>query len=77
MDFVHLEFDGAVATITLDHPGGNRINFQMRDEIYATELLERMGRSMALGRSSAIQEYDHHQSIPRRMAAQSGRSAKS
>jgi hypothetical protein len=35
----------AVATITLDHPGGNRINFQMREEIYATDILERMGRS--------------------------------
>lgn len=32
--------------------------------IYATDLLERMGRSMALGRSSAVQEYDRHRSIP-------------
>ncbi len=33
MNFVHLEFDGAIATIMLDHPGGNRINFEMREEI--------------------------------------------
>jgi enoyl-CoA hydratase/carnithine racemase len=36
MNFVHLEFDCAIATITLDHPGGNRINFQMREEILHT-----------------------------------------
>ncbi len=36
MNFVHLEFDGAIATMTLDHPGGNRINFQMREEILHT-----------------------------------------
>lgn len=33
MTFIHLEFNEAIATVTLDHPGGNRINFQMREEI--------------------------------------------
>jgi hypothetical protein len=42
--------------------------------VYATDLFERMGRSLALGRSSAIQEHDHHQSIPRRMAAHGAQS---
>jgi hypothetical protein len=32
--------------------------------IYATDLFERMGRSMALGRSSAIQERGHHNLFP-------------
>ena len=35
--------------------------------ILATDLCERMGRSIALGRSNAIQEHDRHPSIPRRM----------
>lgn len=33
MNFVGLTLDGSVATITLRHPAGNRINFQMRQEI--------------------------------------------
>ncbi len=45
MTFVHLEFDGAVATVMLDHPTGNRINFQMREEILAA--CERVATSQA------------------------------
>ncbi|WP_263385500.1 enoyl-CoA hydratase/isomerase family protein [Granulicella arctica] len=33
MKFVHLEFSEQIATVTLDHPAGNRINFQMREEL--------------------------------------------
>lgn len=43
MNFVHLEFEGAIATMTLDQPGGNRINFQMREEILQT--VERVAAS--------------------------------
>jgi enoyl-CoA hydratase/carnithine racemase len=35
MQFTHLEFNGPIATVTLDHPAGNRINFQMREELLA------------------------------------------
>ena len=34
MNFVDLTFDGSVATITLRNPVGNRINFQMREEVF-------------------------------------------
>lgn len=43
MNFVHLELEGAIATMTLDQPGGNRINFQMRKEILQT--VERVAAS--------------------------------
>src|SRR5271156_811660 len=33
MQFIHLEFNEQIATVTLDHPAGNRINFQMRQEL--------------------------------------------
>jgi enoyl-CoA hydratase/carnithine racemase len=33
MRFTHLDIGGPVATLTLDHPGGNRINFDMRVEL--------------------------------------------
>src|ERR1700761_9665283 len=45
MTFINLEFDDAIATVTLDHPGGNRINFQMREEIL--QALERVSASDA------------------------------
>ncbi len=45
MNFIHLEFYGAIAAITLDHPDGNRIDFQMRDEILGA--LERVAASEA------------------------------
>ncbi|TCL64694.1 enoyl-CoA hydratase/isomerase family protein [Rhizobium sp. BK251] len=35
MSFVDLQFKNTIATVTLNHPGGNRINFQMREEILA------------------------------------------
>jgi enoyl-CoA hydratase/carnithine racemase len=33
MSFTRLDVGGPVATLTLDHPGGNRINFAMRVEL--------------------------------------------
>ncbi len=33
MRFVKLSIDDAIATVTLDNPGGNRINFKMRTEV--------------------------------------------
>jgi enoyl-CoA hydratase/carnithine racemase len=33
MNFIRLEFHESIATVTLDHSGGNRINFQMREEM--------------------------------------------
>ena len=33
METIGLDLSGAVATITLDRPGGNRINFTMREEL--------------------------------------------
>ena len=33
MEFITIEIVQGVATVTLNHPGGNRINFQMRQEI--------------------------------------------
>jgi hypothetical protein len=35
MQFVKLEFVGAAASLTLQQAGGNRINFQMREEIFS------------------------------------------
>src|ERR1700761_1364049 len=35
MPFTHLAIDGPIATISLDHPQGNRINFAMREELLA------------------------------------------
>jgi enoyl-CoA hydratase/carnithine racemase len=34
MPFTHLDLGGPVATLSLDHPGGNRINFDMRIELW-------------------------------------------
>ena len=34
MNFVSLTIDGSIATITLRNPAGNRINFQMREEVF-------------------------------------------
>lgn len=33
MSFIKLEYNGSVASVTLDHPDGNRINFEMREHI--------------------------------------------
>jgi enoyl-CoA hydratase/carnithine racemase len=33
MKFIDLKVDGDIATVMLDHPEGNRINFQMREEL--------------------------------------------
>jgi enoyl-CoA hydratase/carnithine racemase len=33
MEYIKLEFDGRIARVVLDHPGGNRINFEMREEL--------------------------------------------
>ena len=35
MPFAHLAIGGSIATISLDHPKGNRINFAMREELLA------------------------------------------
>lgn len=35
MPFAHLAISGSIATISLDHPNGNRINFAMREELLA------------------------------------------
>jgi enoyl-CoA hydratase/carnithine racemase len=35
MSHINLEFTGPVACLTLDHTGGNRINFVMREELLA------------------------------------------
>jgi enoyl-CoA hydratase/carnithine racemase len=35
MPVTHLAIDGPIATISLDHPQGNRINFAMREELLA------------------------------------------
>jgi len=34
MQFIKLDFSNAIASIKLQHAGGNRINFQMREEIF-------------------------------------------
>ena len=36
MPFAHLAIAGSIATISLDHPKGNRINFAMREELLET-----------------------------------------
>jgi enoyl-CoA hydratase/carnithine racemase len=42
MPFTHLDIGGPVATLSLDHPGGNRINFDMRVELReAVQLVEK------------------------------------
>jgi enoyl-CoA hydratase/carnithine racemase len=33
MSFVQVEVKGPIASVTLDHPGGNRINFDMREKL--------------------------------------------
>jgi enoyl-CoA hydratase/carnithine racemase len=43
MKFIHLEFNEQIAAVTLDHPTGNRINFQMREELL--EAFERVAKS--------------------------------
>ena len=35
MPVTYLAIDGPIATLTLDHPSGNRINFAMREELLA------------------------------------------
>ena len=35
MQFVKLDLSNAIASIRLQHAGGNRINFQMREEIFS------------------------------------------
>jgi enoyl-CoA hydratase/carnithine racemase len=45
MPFTHLDIDGPVAMLTLDHPGGNRINFDMRVEL--KEAVQRVDDSAA------------------------------
>lgn len=60
MPFTHLVFDGPTATLSLDHPQGNRINFGMRQELLASFrrvadstarvlLLRAEGRDFSLG----------------------------
>jgi enoyl-CoA hydratase/carnithine racemase len=36
MPFAHLAIGGSIATISLDHPKGNRINFAMREDLLTT-----------------------------------------
>ena len=45
MDFVKLESDGAIASVTLNKEGGNRINFQMRREFF--DALKQVSKSEA------------------------------
>src|SRR5258706_14114683 len=45
MPFTHLDIGGPVATISLDHAGGNRINFDMRVEL--REAVQRIAKSPA------------------------------
>ena len=45
MKFVKLSIDGGIATVTLDNPGGNRINFEMRREVL--DAFEQVARSQA------------------------------
>src|SRR5260370_41178859 len=46
MNVVHLQFDSAIARITIDHPVDNRINFEMRGELL--EAIEQVANSDAL-----------------------------
>ena len=43
MKFIHLELNEQIAAVTLDHPDGNRINFQMREELL--EAFEQVAKS--------------------------------
>src|SRR5258706_3147757 len=43
--FTHLDIGGPVATLSLDHAGGNRINFDMRVEL--REAFQRIEKSPA------------------------------
>jgi enoyl-CoA hydratase/carnithine racemase len=45
MKYIHLDFAGDIARVTLDHPTGNRINFAMRAELL--ESFERIDDSLA------------------------------
>jgi enoyl-CoA hydratase/carnithine racemase len=45
MPFTHLAIGGPVATLSLDHSGGNRINFEMRLEL--REVVQRVEKSPA------------------------------
>jgi enoyl-CoA hydratase/carnithine racemase len=45
MPFTHLDIGGPVATLSLDHPEGNRINFDMRVEL--REAVQRVEKSPA------------------------------
>src|SRR5260370_33024468 len=45
MPFTHLDTTGPVATLSLDHAGGNRINFDMRVEL--REAVQRIETSPA------------------------------
>jgi len=45
MPFTHLDIGGPVATLSLDHAGGNRINFDMRVEL--REAFQRIEKSPA------------------------------
>jgi enoyl-CoA hydratase/carnithine racemase len=45
MPFTHLDIGGPVATLSLDHAGGNRINFDMRVEL--REAVQRIEKSPA------------------------------
>ena len=45
MKYIHLDFAGDIARVTLDHPTGNRINFAMRAELL--EAFERIDDSLA------------------------------
>jgi enoyl-CoA hydratase/carnithine racemase len=45
MPFTHLDIGGPVATLSLDHRGGNRINFDMRVEL--REAVQRVEKSPA------------------------------
>jgi enoyl-CoA hydratase/carnithine racemase len=45
MPFTQLDIGGPVATLSLDHAGGNRINFDMRVEL--REAVQRIEKSSA------------------------------
>lgn len=45
MKYVELKIDDGIATLTLDHPAGNRINFQMREQVL--EAFEHVAASSA------------------------------
>jgi enoyl-CoA hydratase/carnithine racemase len=45
MSLASVEFDGSIATVVLNHPNGNRINFRMREELLSA--FERIASSTA------------------------------